>query len=71
MDTGNTWSKVAIIFGILLEFILGSWGGILTYLIAIIYVGYSVGGDYINCAIHGALVGIIASIVVGILAFID
>lgn len=45
---------VAIILGILLEFILGSWGGIVAYLIATIYVGYSVGGDYINCAIHGS-----------------
>ncbi len=45
---------IAIILGIILELFIGSWGGLIAYLIATIYVGYTVGGDYMNGAIHGA-----------------
>ena len=38
---------IAIILGLLLG-ILASWGDILGYLIATIYVGYSVDGNYMN-----------------------
>jgi Family of unknown function (DUF5518) len=43
--------------------VVGSWVEILGGLIATIYVGYTVGGNYKNGAIHGARVGIILSII--------
>ena len=45
-------------------------GAIIGFLIATIYVGYVVGGDYVNGAIQGALVGIVAAIILFILALI-
>jgi hypothetical protein len=39
--------------------VFGAFGGIIEYLLATIYVGYAVGGDYRNGAVHGALLGII------------
>jgi Family of unknown function (DUF5518) len=69
------WTPVIV--GLLLAIILGllfgmfiSWGDILGYLIATIFVGYLVGGDYKNGAIHGALVGVDASIIILILSLL-
>ncbi len=45
---------LAIVLGLILGTILGEWGGTIGYLLATIYVGYTVGGDYMNGAIHGA-----------------
>ncbi len=38
--------------------IIGLFGGAIGFLIATIYVGYSVDGDYKNGAIHESLVGL-------------
>jgi len=38
-------------------------GAIIGFLIATIYAVYMVSGDYVNGAIHGALVGIVAAII--------
>ena len=69
------WTPVIV--GLLLAIILGllfgmfiSWGDILGYLIATIFVGYLVGGDYKNGAVHGALVGVDASIIILILSLL-
>jgi hypothetical protein len=60
------WKKVII--GVILSIILvfgiglatfGSVFGFLGFVIAIMYVGYSVGGDLKNGAVHGALIGLI------------
>ncbi|MGZ7119727.1 MAG: DUF5518 domain-containing protein, partial [Methanobacterium sp.] len=40
--------------------------GLIILLIASIYVGYSVGGDYINGAAHGALFGIVSAAITGL-----
>jgi hypothetical protein len=47
--------------------IVGLFGGAIGFLIATIYFGYIVGGEYKNGAIHGVLVGIFMGIVVGII----
>lgn len=44
---------IAIILGLIIEMVLPGWS-IIAYLIATIYVGYTVGGGYSNGAIHGA-----------------
>jgi Family of unknown function (DUF5518) len=60
---------IAIVLGLIIDLVLPGWGWI-GYLIATIYVGYSVGEGYMNGAIHGALVGVVAGIIVGIIAII-
>ena len=60
---------IAVLLGLILG-ILTSWGDILGYLIATIYVGYSVNGDYMNGAIHGVIVGAVSAVIVLILSLI-
>jgi hypothetical protein len=60
---------IAIVLGWIFNFIMGGLG-YLAYLLATIYVGYTVGGDWMNGAIHGALVGVVAALVFGIIAVI-
>jgi hypothetical protein len=60
---------IAIILGFLLRLVSPS-GAFIGFLIATIYVGYMIGGDYLNGAVNGALVGIVAAIVLFILALI-
>ncbi len=69
--------RMPIIIGLVIAIILGlvlgnliSWGDILGYLIATIYVGYSVGGDYTNGAIHGVLVGTVAAVSVIVISLL-
>jgi hypothetical protein len=60
------WNTVII--GIVIAFVLnfalsmfaGALGGIIAYLLTTIYIGYKVGGDYRNGAVHGAIVGFVA-----------
>ncbi|MGZ7160903.1 MAG: DUF5518 domain-containing protein [Methanobacterium sp.] len=40
--------------------------GLIIFLIGAIYVGYSVAGDYINGAIHGALFGFVSTAITGL-----
>lgn len=61
------WKTVLIgsVLAIILNFVLSfvPFGGLAGYLVAIIYVGYTVGGGYQNGAKHGAIVGVIEGIV--------
>ncbi len=52
---------------ILFKMIAGVWGEYMGLLLATIYVGYSISGEYKNGAVYGLLVGIIGGIIVGIL----
>ncbi len=61
---------LAVILAILFKMIAGVWGEYAGLLLATIYVGYSVGGEYTSGIIYGAIVGIIGEIMVGILATI-
>jgi hypothetical protein len=60
---------IGIIFGSILG-ILTSWGDIFGYLIAALYVGYVVDGNYKNGAIYGMLIGAVAALIVLILSLI-
>jgi hypothetical protein len=51
---------IALILGLIIDMVLPGWG-IIAYIIATAYVGYSVAGGYMNGAIHGALVGVVAA----------
>lgn len=61
------WKTVLIgsILAIILTFILSiiPFGGTFGYLAAAIYVGYTVGGEYMNGGKHGAIVGFITGII--------
>jgi hypothetical protein len=59
---------LAIILATLFKMIAGSWGEYAGLLLATIYVGFSVSGNYTNGTIHGALVGTIGAIIAGILS---
>ncbi len=59
---------LAIILATLFKMIAGSWGEYAGLLLATVYVGFSVSGNYKNGTIHGVLVGIIAAIITVILA---
>ncbi|MGB9977884.1 DUF5518 domain-containing protein [Methanobacterium sp.] len=59
---------LAIILATLFKMIAGSWGEYAGLLLATIYVGFSVSGNYINGTIHGALVGTIGAVITGILS---
>ena len=59
---------LAIILATLFKMIAGSWGEYAGLLLATIYVGFSVSGNYTNGTIHGALVGIIGAAITGIIA---
>jgi hypothetical protein len=60
----------AMIISVNLGFIVGSWGVLIGFLLAGMYVGYAVGGDQRNGAIQGALACFIAALVVGILPIV-
>lgn len=51
----------AKILSFVLGIVLGLWS-ILGYFLAMVYVGYVVGGDYRNGAVHGAIVGVMLGI---------
>jgi hypothetical protein len=57
---------LAIILATLFKMISGSWGEYAGVLLATIYVGFSVSGNYTNGTVHGALVGTIGAIIAGI-----
>ena len=57
---------LAIILAILFKLVAGSWGEYAGLLLATIYVGFSVSGNYANGTIHGALVGTTGAIIAGI-----
>ncbi|HEX3012870.1 MAG TPA: DUF5518 domain-containing protein, partial [Methanobacterium sp.] len=57
-----------IILATLFKMIAGSWGEYAGLLLATVYVGFSVSGNYKNGTIHGVLVGIIAAAITVILA---
>lgn len=57
---------LAIILAILFKMVAGSWGEYAGLLLATIYVGFSVSGNYANGTIHGALVGTTGAIIAGI-----
>ena len=59
---------LAIILATLFKMISGSWGEYAGVLLATIYVGFSVSGNYTNGTIHGALVGTMGAIIAGILS---
>lgn len=59
---------LAIILATLFKMIAGSWGEYAGLLLATIYVGFSVSGNYTHGTIHGALVGIIGAAITGIIA---
>jgi hypothetical protein len=59
MDIDWKWVIIGIVLAIYFRHIfglLGSWGGYVGYFVATAIVGYMVAGDYMNGAIHGALV---------------
>lgn len=59
-----------VIIGLIITIILSAIipkGGIFALILATIYVGYAIGGNYRNGAINGAIVGVILSIIAGIL----
>jgi hypothetical protein len=66
------WKAILIGLAILLILeiirfsVFGAFGGIIEYLLATTVVGYMVGGDYRNGAVHGLLVGIIFALISGI-----
>jgi hypothetical protein len=60
VDAGYHWYSNCINFGLIIDMVLPGWG-IIAYIIATAYVGYSVAGGYMNGAIHGALVGVVAA----------
>lgn len=67
----------SIICGILLAFLLSilfSLAGhdiyLIGFLMATIYVGYTVGGNYKNGAIHGIVVGVIVAVILNIISMI-
>ncbi len=57
---------LAIILATLFKMVAGSWGEYAGLLLATIYVGFSVSGNYTNGTIHGALVGTMGAIIAGI-----
>ncbi len=57
---------LAIILATLFKMVAGSWGEYAGLLLATIYVGFSVSGNYVNGTIHGALVGTTGAIIAGI-----
>lgn len=57
---------LAIILAVLFKMVAGSWGEYAGLLLATIYVGFSVSGNYANGTIHGALVGTTGAIIAGI-----
>ena len=59
---------LAIILATLFKIVAGSWGEYAGLLLATIYVGFSISGNYTNGTIHGALVGTMGAIIAGILS---
>ena len=59
---------LAIVLATLFKMVAGSWGEYAGLLLATIYVGFSVSGNYTNGTIHGALVGTMGAIIAGILS---
>ena len=59
---------LAIILATLFKMVAGSWGEYAGLLLATIYAGFSVSGNYTNGTIHGALVGTMGAIKAGILS---
>ena len=59
---------LSIILATLFKMVAGSWGEYAGLLLATIYVGFSVSGNYTNGTIHGALVGTMGAIIAGILS---
>ncbi len=59
---------LAIILATLFKMVAGSWGEYAGLLLATIYAGFSVSGNYTNGTIHGALVGTMGAIIAGILS---
>ncbi len=59
---------LSIILATLFKMIAGSWGEYAGLLLATIYVGFSVNGNYLNGTVHGALVGTVGAIITGIFA---
>lgn len=57
----NWWT---LTIGIVVTVFLGFLLGLIGFIIATTIIGYSVGGDYKNGAIHGALAGIIGGFIV-------
>ncbi len=51
--------------------VAGDLGGLIAFLLATIYIGYTVGGDYINGAVHGGLICAIITLILGILTVIS
>ena len=67
-------SKIIGFTGLILGSTAGIWwnfiGQVIGYILATIYVGYTVGGDYINGGIYGAFICVIGGIIGGILSII-
>lgn len=59
---------LAIILATLFKMVAGSWGEYAGLLLATIYAGFSVSGNYTNGTIHGALVGTMGAVIAGILS---
>jgi len=59
---------LAIILATLFKMVAGSWGEYAGLLLATIYVGFSISGNYTNGTIHGALVGTMGAVIAGILS---
>lgn len=59
---------LAIILATLFKMVAGSWGEYAGLLLATIYVGFSISGNYTNGTIHGALVGTMGAAIAGILS---
>ena len=78
MEICIAWSCLGVVLSATIEIlvtvafgmIVGLFGGAAGFLIATTYVGYRVGGNYKNGAIHGALVGIFMGVVVGVIGII-
>ncbi len=63
-------SVLVVILNVALSMIAGSLGSLIAYLLAAMYIGYTVGGDYKNIAVHGGLICAILAIILGVFTII-
>ena len=62
---------LAVILNLALSMVAGDLGGLIAFLLATIYIGYTVGGDYKNGAVHGGIICAIITLILGILTVIS